>query len=402
MAPSVEIGNMPNELLSRSSSVDCQVEKEAWFSSDEYQTRLGKVRASMTARGLDGLIVFSPANIFYLTGHHSIDSWEFRAAVISHDRPPEVLLFHFERGRFMASSWLDEARYYGPGNDPIAMLVSMIRERGLEAAVLGIEVNTPVLSVEAKHQLTEELSSAKWVNVARLIDDIRLCKSAEEMTVIERAALMTELGMHAAVSAAEVTASDCEVAAAATHAMISAGSHSLVMMPTVAVGQRSGLAHSEHIGRKIQSGDSVFLEMSACWRHYSAPLMKTVFVGQTDSRQEKMLEVAWDTAETIVQTAKVGVPACEIARAAHDTMRFIENEVQYHYNFGYSVGISYPPHWLEDSAFYLTEANPRPLQAGMVFHLPLTFRILGQCAAGMSHTIAVTEDGVRILTGAER
>ena len=362
--------------------------------------RLANVRASMKARGLEGLVVFSPANIYYLTGHHSADSWEFRAAVISHDRPPEVLLFHFERGRFMASSWLDEARYYGPGVDPIAILGVMIEEGGLASARLGIEVNAATLTVELKQRVTESLGSAELVDVARLVDELRLCKSPEELAVIEQTASMTKLGMQAAVDASVVDATDSEVAAAATHTMFMAGSHNMVMMPTVAVGQRSGLAHSEHIGRKIQPGDTVFLEMSACWRHYSAPLMKTVHIGQSDQAWDRMLQTSRNTADAIVQTAKVGVPAQEVARAARSAMSCVEQDVQFHFNFGYSVGISYPPHWLEESGFYLTESNPEPLKAGMVFHLPLTFRILGQCASGMSHTIAITENGVRILTGA--
>lgn len=364
--------------------------------------RLANVRASLKERGLEGLVVFSPANIYYLTGHHSIDSWEFRAAVISLHGPPEVLLFHFERGRFMASSWLDEARYYGPGDDPIAMLAAMIKECGLASARLGIEVNAATLSVELKQKVSESLRSAELVDVARLVDELRLCKSPEELATIERAASLTELGMQAAVDAAEVDATDYEVAAAATHAMLMAGSHNLVMMPTVAVGKRSGLAHSEHIGRRIQTGDSVFLEMSACWRHYSAPLMKTVHVGQSDRDWERMQQIARNTADAIIQTAKVDVPAREVAKAARGAMSSIEQEVQFHFNFGYSVGISYPPHWLEESGFYLTESNSEPIRAGMVFHLPLTFRILGKCASGLSHTIAITESGVRMLTGADR
>lgn len=389
----------PSDLLKVSQEGICQSERECWFSSDEYQMRLAKARDSMKAHDLDGLVVFSPANTFYLTGHHSLDSWEFRAVVVTHDKQPQILLFHFERGRFLASSWLEEACYYGPGADPIAMLLSMIKECGLSSSRIGLEASTPFLSDELKQTLAENLTSAILVDTIRLVDEIRLCKSEPELAAIEQAALLTEVGMQAAVDAAKVNATDNQIAAEATRAMLMAGSHNLVMMPIVAVGQRSGLAHSEHVGRRIRDGDSVFLELSACWRHYSAPLMKTIRIGKSAPKWDKLLEVARITADTIVRIAKIGVPARDVARAAHDAMSCIEDEVQYHYNFGYSMGISFPPHWLEESAFYLTESNPRPLQAGMVFHLPLTFRVLGQYAAGMSHTIAITDKGARILTG---
>lgn len=77
----------------------------------------------------------------------------------------------------------------------------------------------------------------------------------------------------------------------------------------------------------------------------------------------------------------------------------IEHEVQFHYNFGYSIGISFPPHWLEASGFCLTQNNLAQLQPGMVFHLPLTLRVLGELAAGLSHSILITDRGAQILTG---
>jgi Xaa-Pro aminopeptidase len=375
--------------------------KENWFTQHEYRRRLDAVRSEMSARGLDGLLVFSPANVYYLTGHHSIDSWEFRAAIISHDRPPALLLYEFERGRFEASSWLREANYYGPGDDTAALLKSIINANGLASAKVGVEINATNLTVDLHRRLSDALAETGLADVSRLVDEIRLTKSSEELACIERAAELTERGMCAAVQAAVEGAEDHAIAAAATDAMLRAGSHSLVMMPTVAVGERSGRAHSEHVGRTIRSGDSVFLELSGCWRHYTAPLMKTLHVGPPDEAWTRMQRVAHQTADAICEAARPGVLAREVAQAAHNAMRHVEQEVQFHYNFGYSIGASFPPHWLEESAFYLTEQNAEPLKAGMVFHLPLTFRILGKCASGTSRTIVIADDGVRVLTGRE-
>ena len=106
--------------------------KENWFSSEEYQARLAAVRAQMESRQLDGLLLFSPANVYYLVGHHSIDSWEFRALFITPDRDPVLLLFNFERGRFEASSWLQDARFYGATDDPVDELAALAE--GLEGS----------------------------------------------------------------------------------------------------------------------------------------------------------------------------------------------------------------------------------------------------------------------------
>lgn len=364
----------------------------------EYERRLVLTRAEMAKRGLDGLIVFSSANFCYLTGHHSIDSWEFRAAVVTHDRPPLPLLYQFERGRFEASAWLHEARYYGPGDSQAALVRALVHDAGLASARIGIEASSN-LSVQNHREISEALKPAELIDVTRLVDQVRLCKSEEELKCVEKAAELTRLGVGAAIKHAEPGAADHEIAAAATDAMLRAGSHNLVMMPTIAVGERSGLAHSEHIGKIVSPGDSVFIELSGCWRHYCAPVMYTKYIGTPDDTWLKLRRVADETAKAIIDAARPGVKACDVAKRGHDAMRLIERDVQFHYNFGYSQGICFPPHWLEESAFYLTERNQQPLEAGMVFHLPLTFRVLGRFAAGTSRTIVITDNGARVLTG---
>lgn len=373
--------------------------KENWFSDEEYQRRLSAVRREMSKRDLGGLVLFSPANIFYLTGHHSIDSWEFRAVLITPDRDPLLLLYSFERGRFLASSWLNEARFHLPGADPVLTLIQLIADVGPSSGGVGIELNTPFLNETSTQLWTGNLPAVHRVAADGLIERIRLCKSPEELKCIRRAADFTKVGMQAAVRTIREGVMDHEIAAAAAHAMLMAGSDLFVMMPTVAVGYRSGLSHSEHGHIEVNRGDPVFIELSGCWRHYCAPLMLTTTLGTPSAEWKELLDVSHHTADVILNVARPGVPASEVARAAWEAIRRIEDRIQFHYNFGYSLGISFPPHWLEDSHFHIKTSNPEILEAGMVFHSPLTMRLLGRCAAGTSRTFEITDQGSQVLTG---
>src|SRR3990172_5625397 len=175
--------------------------KEYWFSEIEYQRRISAVRQEMERQGVSGLVLFSPANIYYLTGHHSIDSWEFRAGLITQDRDPVLLLYSFERGRFLASSWLHEAHFHSPGTDPVLTLIGLIAEMGLSSCRLGIEQKTPFFN-ESNNQLWgEHLPSALRVAIDGLVERIRLRKSPEELECIRRAAQFTKIGMQTAVRA---------------------------------------------------------------------------------------------------------------------------------------------------------------------------------------------------------
>ena len=72
---------------------------------------------------------------------------------------------------------------------------------------------------------------------------------------------------------------------------------------------------------------------------------------------------------------------------------------EYHRNrLGYSIGVSYPPDWGEGEIISLRQAEHRPLQPGMTFHMPplcLKYREFG---IGFSESIVVTETGCERLS----
>ena len=43
-------------------------------------------------------------------------------------------------------------------------------------------------------------------------------------------------------------------------------------------------------------------------------------------------------------------------------------------------------------------SNDRPLEAGMVFHFPMTLRVKGEYGVGQSRTVIVTETGAEVLS----
>jgi Xaa-Pro dipeptidase len=76
----------------------------------------------------------------------------------------------------------------------------------------------------------------------------------------------------------------------------------------------------------------------------------------------------------------------------------VEKDVVFHHNFGYPVGLGYPPSWIETLGYFLRANNPEPVEAGMVFHLPMSLRVAGQFGVCLSHTMLVTANGGVALT----
>ena len=71
------------------------VPKAPAFSVPEYRRRLVAVQQGLAERDLDGLVLFSPGNINYLTGMDSENLFDTQACILARDGDPSVVLFDF-------------------------------------------------------------------------------------------------------------------------------------------------------------------------------------------------------------------------------------------------------------------------------------------------------------------
>jgi Xaa-Pro dipeptidase len=215
---------------------------------------------------------------------------------------------------------------------------------------------------------------------------------------MRRAAALTDQAVLAAYAALRPGIRDAEIAAEIMDVFYRGGSDTVCWGPIVASGYRAGSAHSSFNGRRIEAGETVFLELTAEVRKYTAPLMRTAILGRPSAEQERVAEAGARAVETILATAGPGVPAADVAHAAGAVLAPIRSDVVFHDNFGYPVGIGYPGTWIETLGFFLRVDNPRPLAPGMTFHLPMSLRKFGEWGINQSHTIVITDTGAEALT----
>jgi Xaa-Pro dipeptidase len=122
-------------------------------------------------------------------------------------------------------------------------------------------------------------------------------------------------------------------------------------------------------------------------------------VGPPTAEHRRLAQASADAVAAILETARAGTPARIVAEAGLRCIRPVERDVVFHYYFGYPVGIGYPPSWIETLGFFIRTDNPAPLEAGMVFHLPMSLRVAGRLGICLSQTMLVTPEGGVALTG---
>ena len=104
----------------------------------------------------------------------------------------------------------------------------------------------------------------------------------------------------------------------------------------------------------------------------------------------------------MIDAMRPGARACDVAEEGRKVLAPILDRVAFHHVYGYSLGISYPPTWIENGFFFLMPHNKAMLEPGMVFHLPLTLRLLGRFGAGFSEAVEITATGARAFSVIER
>lgn len=373
------------------------------FSREEYAERVARVRAELDRRGLDGLLVYWPENIYYLTGYDTLGYFNYQVLVLPRQGEPFLVVRRLERQNALDLTWLTDCEVYLDWEDPIEGTVQALRRRGLGEARLGLELDAWFLTSRAYLGLAAALGAERLVDASQLVNRLRLVKSAQEIEYIRAAARTVDAAAEAAVGALRVGATENDAAAALYAAEIRAGSEYTGHASLISSGPRSARSFATWSGRTIQAGDPLSLEPGGCVRRYHASLIRTIVMGQPrDPEIPRMAEASLQGIADGLAFIKPGVTPDEIDRVAKAACRQAGYDQYMTSRAGYSIGIGYPPDWGEGRTLGLRQGDQTPLVPNMTFHFMNIVWYEGVTSVGFSETIRVTESGCEVLTSYPR
>lgn len=367
---------------------------EAFFSAEEFALRRNRVRSAMAECGLDALLLTNPAEINYLTGYTTFEVSVHTALVF---RPEHCLLQvpSIETGPAVTTAQVDEI--IGYRWEAVESVTQPIAEALTGCARIGFDPWSGSLRPGVLEALKQQLGGGRFEEAGSLMASVRLLKTNAELQCLRESARMTQSGLEAAVSAIKPGATENDVAAAGARALLSAGSEFMSLQPIVVSGPRSSVIHLNHQNRRIESGDPVFLEFGAVSHRYTAPMMRTAVAGEPTDDMKRMRDTCRAIHDALISAMHPGNRFDDAARAAEETLAPVADEVFFSGVFGYAVGATFPPSWVEGTGF-IARNEQRQFEPGMVFHLPLCLRIPGQWGMGMSNTVVVGDKGSAPLT----
>jgi Xaa-Pro dipeptidase len=375
--------------------------KELFFTPEEFQSRIGKVRQLMAQRDIDTLLVFNPENIYYLTGYQTFGTKTFMALAVPVEGQPIHILRRLESILAQRYSWVEDIAVFEDTDNPVEVTLKAIKERGYKGRI-GVEETSLNLPVRLWRYLAKWIPAENYVDGSGLVEECRKIKSPAEIEYMREAAKQTSIGIAAAIDEAREGITENDIAARAMEAMTRAGAEYFPLDPIVTSGDRSGVPHSTYMRRVIRKGDTILLEFSGCYHRYNSPLMRTIVIGQPKPIITDMYNVCNEGLQAAIDAIKPGVTAGEVDAAC----RNIIVKAGYYENFrkrtGYSVGCSFPTDWGEGHIISIKENDKTILKPGMVFHMPPSLRLYHEACVGVSETVVVTEKGCDILAQSSR
>lgn len=358
--------------------------------NDAYENRRKRIRVHMQNAGINGLLILSPYNIYYLTGAYLTCSY----LIVPEEKEEIALVLEPEKDEYVKSSGLKDIRPFRM-HDPMGLLRRTLEEVGLSGGSLGVEKSflSPIRLEMISKALPQNL---KIVHGGTLLDRLRVVKDEEEIKRIRRASELADLGMGAIARALKEGITEKEIGAEATYTMMMNGASSVLQPIYVGSGSRSAIVHASASEKKIQPEDVVAIDISVSYKGYFADLARTVCINSPTARHEEAYRLFLETQEKAIQMIRPGVSMVEIRKFIYQDLE----QKKYKFTFDeilHGVGLRF----YEKPNFqypYQEKGDPEVIEPNMVLALSNLLPYFGDFGLRLEDTFVVREDGAEILT----
>ncbi len=370
------------------------------FQTHEFLARRERVRAAMQAAGIDWLLAVHPVSIHWLTGSDAKSYQEFQCLFFpAEPGPVRVLAREGERNEFEQDALVDEVWTWGGGisEDPVAAFAKAADELGLRQARVGLEVPGYYLHPRDYVRLRDFLGKALVAEPTTLIADLKMVKSAAELSYIREAARLADEAMETLAGGIREGRSELELAGDVVGKLLRSGSGLAASPINLVTGDRTCFSHGAPTGRRLRRGDFGNVEFGAAFRRYTATIGRQFCLGEPTPRMRELHGIVREASDALIAEVRAGVPAEVPHQAACRVIAGAGLERGRVHLSGYGLSPGFPPSWAEP--VHLLAGSRYDLQAGMVITVePPVFLGDERLGARIIDNLLVTETGFELLS----
>ena len=349
----------------------------------KYNTPLSRIKMSLSRRGLDGFLVTSQYNRFYLSGFSAKDMGiEESAGALLVLRKEHYLLTD---GRFAVQA-ADEC----PGWSVVVYKKGLAQ--GIKSVIADFSIKflgyePRFIACEILGNIRKALPGLELVPLKGIVERMREKKQPWEVERIKKAVSAAEKVIDEVWRSIRPGHTEKEIAF-----MILKGLYEEAegpsFSPIVASGPNSALPHAEPTNRKIKKGEPLIIDMGAIYKGYCSDMTRTLFPGKgPDELFAKIYRIVARAKQKAQAAIKAGIVAKEVDAIARKEIEKSGYGKEFVHSLGHGVGLAVhePP--------ALSFRNRKKLRSGNVVTVEPGIYIAGKGGVRLEDMVLVTESG---------
>jgi Xaa-Pro aminopeptidase len=381
--------------------------------------RLNHIRAALETADLAALVCSLPVNVLLISGYWPVVGTAL--ALATHEGCIAILAPEDEH-TFATRGWADDVQLFQPGSvDEIRTAVGavrgplrmMARKLGIAHGRVGYEAGAAfqpmpyvachLYGTSLPGLLADSLPDAELVPVDDLLARLRAVKTPRDLTRIRLACRIAAQAFEEGVKWVHRGEKETEIASHFRAPLFTQGvgwdsverADGAVYCMSGPNAARAYAAYQLSSDRAVAAGELVLIHCNSYADGYFTDITRTYCLGPTDPRQLFLLESILAAREAALRVIRPGARAAGVDRAAREVLRERGLGSQFKHSTGHGVG------------FAAIDQNARPrlhpksgdvLQEGMVCNVEPGVYFDGKCGLRHCDMVAVTADGVELLT----
>jgi Xaa-Pro aminopeptidase len=239
--------------------------------------------------------------------------------------------------------------------------------------------------------LRERYPYCTFKDVTSSIDELRVIKSAEEISVLRRNGKSSAEAVRLAMLTGKPGAFEYEIEAAAMSVVLKNGARSFAYPPIVGSGPNSCVLHYEKNSRQAQDGEVILMDFGGELEYMCMDISRTWPAnGRFSPEQREAYEAALEVLKACIEAYRPGVTSRDVQKHVAEKMAKLGLDPR-----GQRGGVG---HYV---GMCTHDVGPRgPLREGMVFAIePGLYYPEKNLGIRIEDTILITKDGCEVLTG---
>jgi len=349
-------------------------------------------KSVMEKNGLDALIAMSPENVAYSIGCVIPSQFFARRrhaiSIIALNKTPTLIVADMEEGHAKRYSYVKDVRSYREFlEDPIDLLVDVLKEKELSEGKIGIELSyIPAIDFE---KLRNKLPRVEFVECAELFNEIYAVKNDQQLKILRSVAKAAEKAIQEGFESISVGMTELELARIMINRFYKEGGDAIRLL-IVGSGERSSYPNVSPSERVIRKGDLIRVDFLGLKEYFMSDVCRTAVVGKPSEKQKRIWNKLVKTEKKILEIIRPGVKASEVYATYLRTWKeFGFNPVRF---IGHGLGLSTHERPL------LSDSDHLALEKGMLLCVEPLLLFPGIEGYHLEDEILITEDGYEIVT----